>query len=244
MKIGILAAGTTPEHLSSEFSTYADMFIQALQVLHPEVSFEAYDVRDNEFPESHAACDSWLITGSRSAVYENTPWMQGLQALIRTINEHKQSLVGICFGHQIIAQALGGVVDRYQGGWGVGIHRYEVTDTMAQVQLGKKNFAVCAFHQDQILEKPSLAKVFARSDFCEFAGLLYESHILTVQGHPEFSRKFEGCLLDMYDKTLSPDILSQARDSLYSEDLQSSQMLAWIGAFLTQTRFSGETLLH
>jgi len=244
MKIGILAAGTTPEHLSSEFSTYADMFIQALEVLHPEVSFEAYDVRDDEFPESYVACDSWLITGSKSAVYENSPWMQGLQALIRTIDEHKQPLVGICFGHQIIAQALGGQVDRYQGGWGVGIHRYEVIDQMAQAQLGKKNFAVCAFHQDQIVEKPSQAKVFARSDFCEFAGLLYEDHILTVQGHPEFSRKFEGCLLDMYDNMLAPDILSQARDSLYSKDLQSSQMLAWIGAFLTQPRRSDEILSH
>ncbi|WP_421856539.1 glutamine amidotransferase-related protein [Marinomonas sp.] len=234
MKIGILAAGITPDSLRAEFPTYADMFGQQLGLINSDFSFVTYDVREDDFPASHLDCDAWLITGSKFSAYENTPWMLRLQDLIREIDEQKQPLVGICFGHQIIALALGGKVAKYEGGWGLGVHRYEITEGDVKSTLGKNNFAICAFHQDQVLEKPSQARVFARSDFCVNAGLLYGEHILTVQGHPEFSRKYEGKLLDMYEQKLPFDVISQARDSLYSEDLQSSQLMTWIGRFLTQ----------
>ncbi|TDP01906.1 type 1 glutamine amidotransferase [Marinomonas balearica] len=235
MKIGILAAGITPDSLLSEYPSYADMFAIQLGKIESSLEFRIYDVRLDQFPENAKECDGWLITGSTSNVEEALPWMLQLGDLIREIDESKQPLVGICFGHQIIAHALGGIVEKFSGGWGVGVHSYVVTDdTVPDIPKGEV-LSICAFHRYQVTEIPSSARVFARSDFCECAGLIYEDRILTFQAHPEFSKIYESALVDMYSNdSLPADVVAKARESIEKTDLHSPAMMDWIASFLSR----------
>lgn len=232
MKIGILAAGITPDSLLAEFSTYANMFVALLGEIEKDFTFKVYDVRLDDFPMALQDCDAWLITGSKSDAYSDEPWILRLCDLIRDIDQLKQSLVGICFGHQIIARALGGRVETFHGGWGVGVHHYHVDESLV-VLSNTKDIALCAFHQDQVVDKPVRARVILRSDFCENAGLLYDDHIASFQGHPEFSKAYENALIDLYDgQQLTQKQAFSARETLEKSDIHSSQLMKWIAAFL------------
>ncbi|ADZ92990.1 glutamine amidotransferase-related protein [Marinomonas mediterranea] len=233
MKIGILAAGITPDSLLSEYPSYADMFAIQLGKIEPSLEFRTYDVRLDQFPESAKECDGWLITGSRSNVDEALPWMLQLADLVREIDQLKQPLAGICFGHQIIAYALGGHVEKFEGGWGVGIHSYAVTDDSVPGIPQGETLSICAFHQYQVTAIPANARVFARSDFCEYAGLIYEDRILTFQAHPEFSKVYESALLDLHGNALLPeDVTKEAYQSVESVAIDSPKIMVWIASFL------------
>lgn len=197
MKTGILATGITPDALINQYGSYADMFIQLLEPCHPELTYRVYDVQSGEFPESANDCDGWIITGSKFSVYEPLDWITRLKALIRDIAITDRPLVGICFGHQIIAEALGGKVEKYDGGWGLGVHTYELTDAFQQhVNAPQARLAINAVHQDQVVRLPPAANVIAHSDFCAYAGLSYfDGRIVSLQAHPEFSLEFEHDLL-------------------------------------------------
>ncbi|NVK73836.1 MAG: glutamine amidotransferase [Oceanospirillaceae bacterium] len=232
MKIGILAAGITPDVLRDKYPTYAEMFAQQIAALESDLSFEIFDVRLDEFPESTASCDAWLITGSKSDAYGDDPWIIRLCEFIREVDARGQVLVGICFGHQVIARALGGRVAKFDDGWGVGVHHYQIVDNVT-TPLDFKDIAFCAFHQDQVLEKPEKMTSFLSSDFCQHAGLIYKDRILTFQGHPEFSKDYEMELIDLYDGvTLTPEVAQKARQSVKNESIQNQALMAWIGKFL------------
>lgn len=232
MKIGILAAGITPDVLRDKYPTYAEMFAQQIAALESDLSFEIFDVRLDVFPESTDSCDAWLITGSKSDAYGDDPWISRLCEFIREVDAKRQVLVGICFGHQVIARALGGRVAKFDGGWGVGVHHYQIADNV-ETPLTQKDIALCAFHQDQVLEKPEKMTSFLSSDFCQHAGLIYEDRILTFQGHPEFSKAYENDLIDVYDGvTLTPDVVAKARQTVADTSIDSHQLMAWVGQFL------------
>lgn len=232
MKIGILAAGIPPDSLQSKYPTYAEMFAQQIAAIEPDLSFEIFDVRLNDFPESIDCCDAWLITGSKSDAYGENSWITRLCEFIREVDAKAKVLVGICFGHQVISRALGGRVAKFDGGWGVGVHHYQVADTVA-TPLGRKDIAFCAFHQDQVVEKPERMTSFLSSDFCQHAGLIYKDRILTFQGHPEFSKAYEIELLDLYGGvTLTPAVAAKARQTVAQERIDNQQLMAWIGKFL------------
>ena len=236
MKVGILAAGITPDSLLPEFGSYAGMFVTLLGQQAADFEFEIFDVREDVFPASANVCDAWLITGSRSNVYEALPWMLKLNDLIREIDANKQPLVGICFGHQIIADALGGKVEKYSGGWGVGIHHYQTVAGIAPVaSLTDKldEFAICAMHQDQVVEKPARATVFAQSEFCQNAGLVYDQHIISLQGHPEFSKAYESVLIDtLKGESFSMAVAEQGAKSVASCALDSPAVITMLADFI------------
>lgn len=233
MKIGILATGITSDELLPKFGSYADMFVTRLQALDSTFEFETFDVRDGVFPESAFVCDGWLITGSRSGVTERLPWMLRLNDLIREIDANKQPLIGICFGHQIIADALGGKVERYKGGWGAGVHRYQRLGNDTAIPLDVNSFAICVMHQDQVVIKPERARLIATSAFCENAGLIYDDHILTLQGHPEFSKEYEKALIDLRKGSPIPENVSDdGLESLEQEAIDSTDVMQWIADFI------------
>ena len=182
MHIGILQTGQSPEILRAESGDYPDMFTRLLR--DQGLEFTTYLVEEMIFPENIHACDGWLITGSRHGAYEDHPFIPPLEDFIRAAYAAKVPMVGICFGHQIIAQALGGKVEKYAGGWSVGPTEYAFDD---------QTYTLNAWHQDQVIRVPEGGEVVGKTDTCENAVIRYGDWGLSYQPHPEFSpRFFEG----------------------------------------------------
>ncbi|MBX2824586.1 MAG: type 1 glutamine amidotransferase [Gammaproteobacteria bacterium] len=202
MKIGILQCGRVPEELFEEYGDYDRMFETLLQ--RGNFEFQTYAVLDNCFPDDIQAADGWLITGSRFGVYEDHIWIPPLEEFLRAAYDAGVPIVGICFGHQILAQALGGKVEKLSGGWSLGQVDYERSD--GQIS------SVQAFHQDQVVELPDDATVTGFTPFCKYAFLTYGKRALTMQPHPEFSDEFVQDLLIARGEGLPEKDLRLARE--------------------------------
>ncbi|WP_417514625.1 glutamine amidotransferase-related protein [Marinobacter sp.] len=234
LKIGILAAGITPDDLLPEFGSYADMFKRLFRQAGFSFDYLTFDVRDNDFPASARDCDAWVVTGSKANVYEDLPWMRRLKSLILEIYNADLPTVGICFGHQIIAEAFGGDVNKDPKGWGVGLHRYEMVPGGGP-GAGMTGFTLSAMHQDQVLVKPDSAKVLAYSPFCPFAALQYDDRILTFQAHPEFDVTFETRLVKyLSGKSVPEEKADQALEGLEqpAAATDSIAIAQWMAGFL------------
>ncbi len=212
MKIGILQTGRTPDEMRAEHGDYDDLFKQMLAGL--GFTFETYPVLDGVLPAAVTDADGWLITGSRFGVYEDHDWIAPLEDFLRKTFAADMPIVGVCFGHQILAQALGGKVEKFVGGWQVG-----PTDYMRS--NGTKD-RIMAWHQDQVTRLPQGAKVIGASDRCAYAMLAYGNTALTVQPHPEFSPAFMRDLLAARRNVLPADVADavdvSAGDALTSPD--------------------------
>jgi GMP synthase-like glutamine amidotransferase len=225
MLIGILQTGLAPEALAPEMGDYPDMFARLLEG--HGFTFRTYKVVDGEFPKGVADCQGWLITGSRHGVYEDHPWIPPLEQFIRDCFTAHVPVVGICFGHQIVAQAMGGKVERFASGWAVGATDYDFA--------GEK-LTLNAWHRDQVVQAPPGAKVIASNDFCANAALLYDDRALTVQAHPEFRPAFVDGLMKTRGKGLVPDEVMAAAATRLADPLQDKTMAGRIAAFFKEPR--------
>lgn len=185
MKIGILQCGHARDAVAAHSGDYFDMFKRLLEG--QGLTFEKYNCVDMEFPASVHDCDGWLLSGSRHGVYEDLPFIAPLEEFVRRAYAEHVPLVGICFGHQLIAQALGGKVVKFPAGWSIGHVTYDF-DGIGKLSLN-------AWHQDQVIELPADAKCVAHTDFCANAALSYGKRAFTVQPHPEFSNEIMGTML-------------------------------------------------
>ncbi|MBL1420353.1 MAG: type 1 glutamine amidotransferase [Alphaproteobacteria bacterium] len=192
-KIGILETGRPPEELEKEHISYPHMVENLLSRIDAE--FSTYAVLDNQFPTSADICDLWVITGSKFGAYEDHKWIKPLEEFIRNIKAANKLMFGICFGHQLIAQALGGKVKKYNKGWALGINQYQINNWPQELGDPPTEIALQAYHQDQITTLPEGAITVASSDFCKYAAVWYPDFGLTVQGHPEFSNAYASALL-------------------------------------------------
>ena len=225
MLIGILQTGQSPEMLRDAAGDYPDMFAQLLAGR--GLTFRTYRVEEMDFPADVHDCEGWLITGSRHGAYEDHPFIPKLEAFIRAVIAAHVPLVGICFGHQIIAQAMGGKVERYPGGWAVGPQDYD---------FGGEKVTLNAWHRDQVTEVPQGAEVVACNDFCENAALVYGEDAFTVQAHPEFRDDFVRGLMETRGKGVVPDDLMAAADARLGPENQSSAIADRIAAFFLKKR--------
>lgn len=203
MKIGILQTGYAPDALRAK-GDYPDMFQRLLDG--HGFTFATYPVVDMVFPPDVHTCDGWLITGSRHGVYEDHAFIPPLEQFIRDAFAAHVPVAGVCFGHQIMAQALGGTVEKFTGGWSTGPTEYD---------FDGKTVRMNAWHQDQVTAKPEGATVIASSPFCQYAGLAYDTRGLSVQAHPEFTDDFVQGLIDTRGRGVVPDpLLDAAKDRL------------------------------
>ena len=205
MRIGILQTGRVPAELEGKHGQYPVMFARMFDG--HGFSFKTYMVIDDQFPETVNECEGWLITGSAHGAYDDLPWIPRLEQFVRDAYAENVPLAGICFGHQIMAQALGGRVEKYTGGWGAGHMRYRMADGT--------EYGLNAMHQDQVVSRPPDAQVICTSDFCENAGLAYKGAAISFQPHPEFDDQFMDDLLALRaGKSMSFERAAAARQSL------------------------------
>ncbi|MCA8869792.1 MAG: type 1 glutamine amidotransferase [Rhodobacteraceae bacterium] len=225
MKIGILKTGHPSGPLQSGFGDYGIMFTKLLDG--QDFDFQAYSVEDGELPASVHDADGWLITGSRHGAYEDHPWIKPLEEFLRKAYSESVPIVGICFGHQILAQALGGKVEKFKGGWSVGATEYDFE--------GRK-LTLNAWHQDQVVKRPEGATVIGSSAFCENAFLAYGDKALTIQPHPEYQSDFIDGLIEYRGKGVVPDTMLKAARERLALPNSNAWMAARIAEFFKQPR--------
>lgn len=223
MKIGILKCGQPPESMRGELGDYDDMFKRMLDGRGFE--FTSWHVEAMDFPASIHDADGWLLSGSRHGAYEDHPFIPPLEDFIRRAYVAHVPLVGICFGHQIIAQALGGKVEKFAGGWSVGPQDYDIDGEIITLN---------AWHQDQVVTLPPDARVAGTNEFCVNAALIYDDRAFTVQAHPEFSDAVIDGLIGIRGDAIPADLVAAARERRGTAD--SSRIADRIEAFFKTPR--------
>ena len=233
MKIGILETGLIRDELAHQYAPYPVMFESLLRRSGRALEFEAFSPVRGQMPGSTRDCDGWLITGSRHGVYEALDWMAPLQSFIRDIAEAQSPLIGVCFGHQIIAAALGGTVEKSELGWQVGLKHYQLEKTYDWMPEKPPSVAIHAWHQDQVIVCPADAEVFLTAPMCAYAGLAYGDSVISVQAHPEIEADYELALLELFSGNLLPeDVAADAIDSVKNGSGPDTRLLSdWFAEF-------------
>ena len=232
--IAILEAGKPPTDLQDAFDDYPARF-RAL--LGEGVATVRFDVQAGKLPEDPEAFQGAIVTGSAAGVYDDLPWIAPLLDWLRAARGRTR-LVGICFGHQAMAQAFGGSVGKSDKGWGVGLHRYDIGSVEPWMFPRAASIAIPASHQDQVMSPPADARVIASSAFTPYAGLAWgeaEMGAMSFQCHPEFQPDYAAALVEARRGHRIPEALAdEAIDSLGRPN-DRAILTAWIRAFLMLT---------
>lgn len=225
MKIGILETGGPPGGLADRFGDYPDM---VRKLLGDGDAFTTYDVARDALPTTPEVQDAYVITGSPAGVYDDMSWITRLVEWLREA-KGRTKLVGICFGHQVMAEAFGGTVAKSDRGWGVGLHRYDVQERASWMD-DAASFAIPVSHQDQIVEPPPRIRLLAGSAFCRFGLIAYEDQpAISLQCHPEFDPAFAKALIEARrDRLPDPDVAIASLDQPNDRE----RLGRWIGRFL------------
>lgn len=225
-KVAILEAGKPPEALRERFGRYPAMF---MDLLGNGFDYASYDVAAGELPRDPAAHDAYVITGSPAGVYEADPWIADLIAFLRAAKSRK--LVGICFGHQAMAEAFGGHVEKSDKGWGIGLHSYPIVARPGWMNGDDAALvSVPASHQDQVVLQPPNTEVVASSVFTPYAGLAWRDRpAISFQFHPELSADFTKALIDSRRGRL-PD--ADAAIASLDAPNDNAKVGGWIRSFL------------
>ena len=204
MLIGVLQCGHFVERDGVPYRDYTQLYADLLDG--HGFTFRGWNVVDMEFPDNTRQADGWLISGSKHGAYDDLPFIRPLEKFIRDAYADGVPLVGICFGHQIMAQALGGKAEKFSGGWAIGHTKYDFGDGL---------LAMNAWHQDQVTRLPPEARTVASNAFCEHAALAYRGRAYSVQPHPEFDQTELETLLDLRAPGVVPDeMIATARAQL------------------------------
>ncbi len=230
--IGILETGVPPTDLATRYGRYDAM---VRRMLGDGYDYRTYAVHAGEIPVNPDDHQAYVITGSSAGVYDELPWIETLKAFIRAV-EGRARMVGLCFGHQVMAEALGGRVEKSHKGWGLGLHRYAVSAAEPWMDEAS-TIAVAASHQDQVVTPPTGATVLASSAFTPYAALVYAGGTaVSFQFHPEFERGMAEALVALRRGWLADP--AEADRMLVSFDAPSDapRVAGWIRRFIDGSR--------
>ena len=216
MHIAILEAGRTNPDMPAEFQDYPDMFetLFADQPNSADFRFSIVPVIDDVFPQSVDDYDGYLVTGSAYGIYDDAHFIHRLMAFIRKIFAAGKPLVGICFGHQIVAHALGGHAAKFDDGWGIGTMPIKMVGAVEWIPSDIDQLDLIHVHQDQVMTLPPDAVRLAQSDFCKNAAFAIGKQVFAIQGHPEFTPAYTNALIDIREDKIGKDRAAKARISL------------------------------
>jgi GMP synthase-like glutamine amidotransferase len=228
-KVGILKTGRPPKPAIPQFGTYPDMFMDLLgRETH---DWRVYAADEGEYPDAPEDCDAYIVTGSAAGVYETDPWIGRLLDWLRAA-KGRTRLVGVCFGHQAMAQAFGGRVIKSPKGWAIGEQDYRVVrrepwmDAAARIRLPGS-------HQDQVVGLPPGAEVIAASDFTPMGALAYRDQpAISMQLHPEFEPAYAKALIEARRGKVYSDAEADGAIASYAGVDDRARVGRWINAFL------------
>ena len=231
MKLTLLQTGDVPATLRANFGPYAKMFETMFDQTGGAFSYEVIKVSDGAPLPEPGSVEAIVLPGSAAGVYEDHAWLSPLREFIRQSYTARTPMLGICFGHQIMADALGGDVRKSDKGWGLGRHRYDTRQRPSFMQTAPASFAVACSHQDQVIVAPTEAEVILASDFTPNAGLAYRNGAaLSFQAHPEFDDDSALALAELR-RGNAPDRVIDKAVSSFATPSDSRAMAAYIAAF-------------
>lgn len=233
MRLGILQCDSVNPDLRNEYGDYPDMVRALMTEVDPGIEFRVYDLPSGEFPQSTDECDAWITTGSKWSVYDPDDWIADAHELVRALHTDRRLMIGICFGHQLIARALGGSVEKSDRGWGVGVHTTRILEQRDWMQPTARHLSLLVSHQDQVMTLPENAVLLAGHDFCPYDMFQIGEHILTFQGHPEFRPDYARALLNLRREQVGETTWREAIASLDSR-IDRTVAATWIRQFLAQ----------
>ena len=172
--------------------------------------FERFNTTRGEYPDSFDAYDAVLLTGSKADSFSDEPWVRTLRERTTELLRQRKKLLGICFGHQLIAYCLGADVGRAPQGWGMGRMSYE---WIGATPL-KSTLNLLASHQDQVRSLPEGATLLARSEFCPIAAYSVGDHVFCIQPHPEFVEDYSAWILSKRPESVSADRRARVRSDM------------------------------
>ncbi|WP_148252897.1 glutamine amidotransferase-related protein [Aidingimonas lacisalsi] len=233
MRIGLLQCDDVAPELRDDHGNYPDMFERLFTSVDPTLTFRVWRCLDGEIPDDIEAVDAWLTTGSKFGVNDGDVWIDTLCGFVRQLWQAGKPLVGICFGHQLIAKALGGDVIQSPKGWGVGMSFNRVLERADWMDPWQEGLDLVVSHQDQIITLPPHAKVLAESDFCPFYVMQVGEHFLGVQGHPEFAKPYSADLMALRKHLVGANRVREGLASLHAP-VDDQLMVRWILNFMRQ----------
>ena len=227
LKIGILQADEVVEEYRPRHGNYPGMFEGLLNdaANGEELGFETYVAAEGRYPDPRA-CDAYVITGSRASVYDDLPWIPPLVDFVGRALAAERKIVGICFGHQLVAHFFGGRTEKAEG-WVVGVHTSRVLVDAPWLDPRLDEVSLLSSHQDQVTELPEDATLIASNDFCRHAGFVWGEHVLTFQGHPEFKKAYSADLMQMRQDVLGDEVFERGMASL-EQDTHEDHVGRWI----------------
>ena len=235
LDIGLLLCDDVPEDGRERFGNYLGMFQRGLDAVDDDIVLTPYNAYLGELPARPAAHDGYLISGSGASVFEDKQWIRDLMAFVRDVDAANRNVVGICFGHQLIAHALGGRTERSDRGWGFGIHNTRLERVPAWMRAGSPEYRLVVIHQDQVEVLPEGFDTIATNDFCPNSMITNGRNMLGVQGHPEFDKDYCEYRARFRRETIGEAKLEETLDSLANNETDSSVVLGWVSDFLRRS---------
>lgn len=231
LRMGLINCDPLTPPVIAKYGDYPTMFADLFALATNQVTWEIFDATLEELPENVRVCDAYLITGSHFGVGDKEDWIQSLITFIQTLWEEQVKTIGICFGHQAMAQAMGGQVDRAPNGWGVGVAETTIIKQKPWMLPWQAHFNVHISHQDQVLTLPPKGQCLGKTTRCPNAIIQIGETFLSFQGHPEFNQDYTQFLINKRKDLFNPDAYEDFLNSL-SLGTNNDILVKWIINFL------------
>jgi len=230
VRICILETDILRPQLIEQYKSYGIMFQQLFSRQPLPATFHCFNVVEGHYPDDSEGFDAYLISGSKADSFGKDDWITRLRGYLLSRYQNGDKLLGVCFGHQLMALLLGGKAERASQGWGVGVHSYRVVSQQPWMQPEAAQFNLLVSHQDQVTQLPEAATLLASSDFCPNAAYCIGNQVLCFQGHPEFTHEYSRDLLNLGREALGEAVYQDGIERLAKEQ-QGAQIAEWMIRF-------------
>lgn len=235
LQICILETDIIRPELVDQYDSYGRMFQQLFAQQPIAAEFKVYNVVDGHYPPDSEQYDAYLVTGSKADSFGPDAWIQTLKTFLLERYNRGDKLLGVCFGHQLLALLLGGKAERAEQGWGVGTHQYRLAHKAEWMSPDLEDLTLLISHQDQVTQLPENATLLASSDFCPIASYCIGDQVLCFQGHPEFVHSYSRALLDLRQQHIGEPTYTRGVNSL-DRDHQGHTVAEWMMRFVAHGR--------